>query len=188
MSFTWQWVTIISDYKIQLGLTHCRLLPPPRPPKVAEAFELVLAAQKRGGADIPTDGAPAHLDGLAHLDTAVTVVDAGSLLERFDDVRNVAALDRSAAPEDQRSISDLMVDQLEFANVLILNKIDLVPAVDARARLEGLLRALNPSARLICTEHSRVRLDAVLCTGRFSLADAQLAAGKSFFCGRVLPT
>jgi G3E family GTPase len=145
-------------------------------PKVAEAFELVLATEKRGGADIPTGGAAPHLAGLAHLDTAVTVVDAGSLLERFDDVRNVAALDRSAAPEDQRSISDLMVDQLEFANVLILNKIDLVPA-DARARLEGLLRALNPSARLICTEHSRVKLDAVLRTGQFSLVDAQLAAG-----------
>jgi G3E family GTPase len=116
------------------------------------------------------------LSDIARLDTLVTVVDALAFPADFqseDDLRNrQLALDE----EDRRSVSDLLVEQVEFANVLVLSKVDRVSAQDA-ARLEAVLRRLNPEARIVRADHGRVPLDAVMGTGSFDFARAARAPG-----------
>ncbi|MGC0365682.1 G3E family GTPase [Rhodococcus sp. 27YEA15] len=107
------------------------------------------------------------LGAAARLDTMVTVVDASTFLgelakgERLDERR------LEAAEGDERSISDLLVDQVEFADVLLLNKTDLV-SERAAGTVEATLRRLNPNARLIRTDHGVVDLDQVLETGLYN--------------------
>ncbi len=103
----------------------------------------------------------------------VTVVDASTFLgelakgQRLDD-RNL-----EAGEGDERSISDLLIDQVEFADVLLLNKTDLV-SEQVAGTVEATLRRLNPAAELIRTSHGGVvELHEVLGTG---LYDPQLAA------------
>lgn len=116
------------------------------------------------------------LSEVARLDTMVTVVDAKNFLADWqseDDLR-----DRKIAlgEDDERSISDLLVEQIEFANVLVISKADLVSA-DDRVRLEGMLRHLNPDARMEYADHGRVPLDAILETGLFDFEKAAAAPG-----------
>ncbi|MFD6672891.1 GTP-binding protein [Rhodococcus zopfii] len=112
------------------------------------------------------------LGSVATLDTMVTVVDASTFLgelakgQRLDD-RNL-----EAGEGDERSISDLLIDQVEFADVLLLNKTDLV-SEQVAGTVEATLRRLNPAAELIRTSHGVVELHEVLGTG---LYDPQLAA------------
>lgn len=112
------------------------------------------------------------LSRVAKLDTLVTVVDACTFLPEL--ARGEALLDRNlaAAEGDARSISDLLVDQVEFADVLVLNKTDLV-SEKTSAAVEALLRRLNPSANIVRTSHGVVELGTVLSTGLF---DPELAA------------
>ncbi|AWM36613.1 Putative metal chaperone YciC [Gemmata obscuriglobus] len=122
-----------------------------------------------------------HEDGsalgdVARLDTMVTVVDAANFL---DDYRSADALsDRGQAlgPEDERDVVTLLVDQVEFADVLVVNKADLVP--EARlGELEAALRSLNPAAKLVRSVRGRVPLAEVLNTGRFDFGRAESAPG-----------
>ena len=112
------------------------------------------------------------LSRVARLDTLVTVIDASTFLPEL--ARGEALIDRdlAATDDDARSISDLLVDQIEFADVLLLNKTDLVSEKTC-ATVETLLRRLNPSAKVVRTTHGVVELDAVLATGLF---DPLLAA------------
>jgi G3E family GTPase len=112
------------------------------------------------------------LSRLATLDTLVTVVDACTFLPEL--ARGEALLNRdlAVAEDDARNISDLLVDQVEFADVLLLNKTDLVSEKTCAA-VETVLRRLNPSATIVRTSHGVVELDTVLATGLF---DPQLAA------------
>lgn len=66
------------------------------------------------------------LEKFAHLDTTVTVIDAFTMLNDFDTADLLSGRRDDVVPEDERSVSDLMVDQIEFADVIILNKIDMV--------------------------------------------------------------
>ncbi len=118
----------------------------------------------------------ATLDDLALLDTMVTVVDAAHFLTELENGDDLA--ERGLAPyeDDERTVSDLLVDQVEFADVLVLNKIDLVDAETA-ARLRAALTRLNPVARLVPATHGRVDLHQVLGTGLFDLERAQQAPG-----------
>jgi G3E family GTPase len=116
------------------------------------------------------------LTDLARLDTMVTVVDARNFrteLDRGDDLT-----DRGIAPveDDERTVSDLLIDQVEFADVILLNKTDLV-GEDAASRLEATLTRLNPAARIHRTTHGRIDPAAVLGTGLFNLAKAEQAPG-----------
>ncbi|AKE91242.1 MULTISPECIES: GTP-binding protein [Rhodococcus] len=117
-----------------------------------------------------------RLSRLARLDTMVTVVDAATFLaelargDRLDD----RALEAGAG--DERSISDLLVEQVEFADVLLVNKTDLVSDAVAGA-VEATLRRLNPTARLLRTVHGAVPIDEVLGTGRYDPEAAALAPG-----------
>jgi G3E family GTPase len=116
------------------------------------------------------------LSDVARLDTMVTVIDSAKFLEDFrtvDDLR-----DRSIAlnSEDERSISDLLIDQIEFANVLVLNKCDLVSTEDLE-RLESILHHLNPGAEQVRCVRGRVPLHLLLNTNLFDMEAAESSAG-----------
>ena len=113
---------------------------------------------------------------VATLDTMVTVVDAGSLVNDFSSTDLLADRGESLGAEDQRALVDLITDQLEFANVIILNKVDRLDAEGQRTA-NALIRALNPTARIIEANWGQVPLDAILHTGRFDFEQAQRAPG-----------
>ncbi|SOD62675.1 GTPase, G3E family [Streptomyces zhaozhouensis] len=118
----------------------------------------------------------ATLGDLARLDTMVTVVDAAHFLPELE--RGDALVERGLDQyeEDERTVSDLLADQVEFADVLVLNKVDLVPEAEAD-RLAAALRRLNPAARVLRATHGRVPVGELLGTGAFDLARAQEAPG-----------
>ncbi|TDC31881.1 GTP-binding protein [Micromonospora sp. 15K316] len=116
------------------------------------------------------------LDDLARLDTTVTVVDAAGLLARIEAGETLEQRGLAAYEGDDRSISDLLVDQIEFADVVVVNKTDLVSPADL-AVVEALLTRLNPGARQVRAVHGRVPPAEVLHTGRFDLERAETAPG-----------
>ncbi|GAA3507479.1 GTP-binding protein [Streptomyces showdoensis] len=118
----------------------------------------------------------ATLGDLARLDTMVTVVDAANFLRELDGGDELAARGLAAHEDDERTISDLLVDQVEFADVLVLNKLDLV-APDRAARLRAVLARLNPAARVVPAVRGHVALEHVLGTGLFDVEKAQQAPG-----------
>ncbi len=115
------------------------------------------------------------LSEITKLDTMVTVVDAAHFLDQYREAQTLQERGEAIAEEDERTVADLFVDQVEFANVLLVNKTDLVSKED-RHELLGTLKALNPKAKIIETEHSRVALDTVLDTGLFDMESAQTSA------------
>lgn len=112
------------------------------------------------------------LSTLADLDTMVTVVDAARFMEEYSSFDDLTDRGMGLNEEDTRNIVDLLVDQVEFANVIIINKTDLVTPYDLE-QLAVLLRKLNANARIIQTTEGRVPLDQVLGTGLFSLSEAE---------------
>lgn len=107
-----------------------------------------------------------NLGRLARLDTMVTVVDASTFLPELARGQSLADRDMVAGPGDGRNIADLLTDQVEFADVILLNKTDLVSAQQLGA-VEAVVRRLNPTAHLLRTDHGVVALGEVLGTGRF---------------------
>ncbi|MEM0962374.1 MAG: zinc metallochaperone GTPase ZigA [Bacteroidota bacterium] len=116
------------------------------------------------------------LSDVARLDTLVTVVDAGNLLDEIDSVESLKDRGMEATEGDVRSIGELLLDQIEFADVIVLNKLDTVSADEAEV-VEAALRRLNPRAHLLKTTNSEVPLAEVLETGRFSFEEAADAPG-----------
>ncbi len=104
---------------------------------------------------------------VAELDTLVTVVDAKNFPTDFLSVEELRERNIGLSDADDRDISSLLVDQIEFANVIVLNKVDLVPQ-SQRQRIRELLQTLNPSAKVVECEHAQVSLDEILNTRRFS--------------------
>lgn len=107
-----------------------------------------------------------ELSSLARLDTMVTVVDAKSFVHEYKKAEELRERQMALGEDDDRNIADLLVDQVEFANILVLNKIDLVTEEEA-SRLEAILRHLNPDATFVRCEHGKVPLDAIFETGLF---------------------
>lgn len=117
------------------------------------------------------------LGGVARLDTLVSVVDCKNFMRDYCGSDNlVDRKDLGAEVGDKRSIVNLLVDQVEFANVLILNKADLVSAEDV-GRLEGILRKLNPGARMIGSRFGRVSPSMLLKTNSFDMNSASMLPG-----------
>ena len=110
---------------------------------------------------------------LAEVDTMVTVVDAANFLRDFESKQNLNDRNMGVGEEDERTIVDLLTDQIEFANVIVINKCDLVSTADAE-RLEGILHHLNPDARKIRVSRGRVDLSSVIGTGLYD----EVAASK----------
>lgn len=115
-----------------------------------------------------------RLADLARLDTMVTVVDASTFMTELARGEALADRDLAAGEGDGRSIADLLVDQVEFADVLLLNKTDLVS--DALlGTVETTIRRLNPTAKVLRTDHGVVDVGDILDTGLFNpLAAAEL--------------
>ncbi|GAA3090949.1 zinc metallochaperone GTPase ZigA [Streptomyces roseofulvus] len=118
----------------------------------------------------------ATLGDLARLDTMVTVVDAAGFLPELDGGDELAARGLAPYEGDERTVSDLLMDQVEFADVIVLNKLDLVGPEETR-RLRAALTRLNPQARIVPAVHGRVPLELVLGTGLFDVETAQQAPG-----------
>jgi G3E family GTPase len=122
------------------------------------------------------DEAGRSLGDHARLDTMVTVVDAGAFLDDSAGVEEIAARGESLGPEDERTVADLLVDQVEFADVIVINKFDLASSAEL-ARIEGLISRLNPRARTVRSTRGEVSLGMVLDTGLFDLEAAAAAPG-----------
>jgi G3E family GTPase len=115
-----------------------------------------------------------RLSDFARLDTLVTVVDSHRFMQDYQSLDALADRELAVSATDERNIVDLLVEQVEFADVLLLNKIDLVEAGTLN-RLEALLKRLNPSAKILRIEQGRVPLKEVLNTGAFGFEHAELA-------------
>ncbi len=112
------------------------------------------------------------LSQVAELDTMVTVVDAANFMREYGSYEDLADRGVGLSEEDHRNIVDLLVDQVEFANVIVINKTDLVSPYDLE-QLTVLIQKLNAKAKIIHSTEGRVRLDQVLGTGLFSLSEAE---------------
>ena len=106
------------------------------------------------------------LSDVADVNTMVTVVDAANFLRDFDSTQNLQDRQMGADEEDERTIVDLLTDQIEFANVIVINKCDLVSEKEAE-RLEGILHHLNPDARLRRVTRGKVDFRDVIGTGLY---------------------
>lgn len=111
------------------------------------------------------------LNDVARIDTMVTVVDAASILNDYTSAEFLADRGQSAAPEDHRRLVHLLVEQIEFANVIVVSKTDLV-SFDQLDQVHALIRALNAKAEIIDAVNGEVDLDDVLGTGLFDLEEA----------------
>ncbi|MGA5503994.1 GTP-binding protein [Streptomyces umbrinus] len=118
----------------------------------------------------------ATLDDLARLDTMVTVVDAANFLPELKGGDELVERGLDQYEDDERTVSDLLMDQVEFADVIVLNKLDLVDA-DTADRLRATLTRLNPAARIVPAVHGRIAVQDVLGTRLFDLERAQQAPG-----------
>ncbi|MCE3028730.1 MULTISPECIES: zinc metallochaperone GTPase ZigA [unclassified Salinicola] len=116
------------------------------------------------------------LSQVARLDTLVTVVDGANFLTQYYEAKSLAEAGESLGEEDERNVADLLVDQIEFCDVLLISKSDLIDAAQL-AEVEAVLRTLNPDAEIHAISHGQIALDRVLDTGRFSFEKAQLAPG-----------
>ncbi len=112
---------------------------------------------------------------VARLDTMVTVVDASGLLASVMKADDLAELGLASGPDDMRTVAELLIDQVEFADVIVLNKCDLV-GERALTEVESALKNLNPRARIVKAQHGNIPLDQVVDTGLFNYEEAASSA------------
>ena len=116
------------------------------------------------------------LSEVAKLDTMVTVVDAVNYLKDYDEAKYLQESGESLGEDDERSVADLLIDQIEFADVLLISKTDLVKKSDID-RLIAILKTLNTNARILPISQGQVSVNEVLSTGLFNFERAQQAPG-----------
>lgn len=116
------------------------------------------------------------MSAISSLDTLVTVVDALNFAKDFGSIDTIQTRKLNEDSEDERTIVNLLTEQIEYANVLVLNKADLVGEKQLN-ELKALLKSLNPEAKIIATTESVVELNEILNTGLFDFDKASQAAG-----------
>jgi len=116
------------------------------------------------------------LSDVATLDTMVTVVDAVNFLRDYDEAKDIRETGESLGEEDERSVADLLVDQVEFADVLLISKTDLAGQAEIE-RLAAILRSLNTKARIIPISQGQVPAGDILNTRLFDFERARQAPG-----------
>ncbi|MGI2328308.1 GTP-binding protein [Planococcus sp. YIM B11945] len=116
-----------------------------------------------------------NLSELCRLDTLVTVVDAARFWLDFASGETLLERKEAATADDEREIADLLIDQIEFANVLVLNKQDLI-AEEKAVQLKALLKSLNPDAKIIGTEQAQLEIREVLNTELFDFEKSSQSA------------
>lgn len=116
------------------------------------------------------------LTSLARLDCLVTVVDANRFWHDFGSGQSLLDRNQATGDEDTRDVVDLLIDQIETCDVLLLNKCDLVDETELN-KLEGIIRKLQPNAKIIRTENGQVNPSEILNTGRFDFEKVSMSAG-----------
>ena len=116
------------------------------------------------------------LSDVAKLDTMVTVVDAVNFLKDYQEAKYLKDKGESLGEDDERSVADLLVDQVEFADLILISKTDLVNTEELE-RLKAILKTLNTDAKVLPIEHGNVDIDKVLNTGLFDFERARQAPG-----------
>lgn len=116
------------------------------------------------------------LNEFARLDTMVTVVDAFNFLKDYSSYDSIQSRGESLGEEDQRTVVDLLIDQIEFCDVIVLNKIDLISEAE-KEKLLAIIHSLNPRANIELSQFGRVNLDKLLDTNLFDFDEASEAPG-----------
>lgn len=111
-----------------------------------------------------------------YIDTMVTVVDAYRFWNDYNSGETLLDRQEGMSEVDEREVSDLLIDQIEFCDIIILNKTDLV-SEDELSQLKRTIRTLQPEAEIIETVNAEVPLEKVLNTGRFDYEKAASSAG-----------
>lgn len=124
----------------------------------------------------PDEVSGVQLSDLARLDCMVTVVDANRFWKDFSSGQSLLDRKEALGEEDTREVVDLLIDQVETCDVLLLNKCDLV-SEDELAKVEGILRKLQPSAKIIRTVKGQVAPAEILNTGLFDFEKASQSPG-----------
>jgi len=114
----------------------------------------------------------ASLADVAYIDNMVTVVDAVNFLANYDSTKLLKETGESRGDDDERTIMDLMVDQVEFASTILINKVSDC-SEDDLVRIRSLVKGLNPDAILFETDYSKVANNEVIGTKRFDMKKAQ---------------
>jgi G3E family GTPase len=116
------------------------------------------------------------LSKISTLDTLVTVVDCFNFIKDFSSLETLQQRKVSDMENDNRTIVNLLTDQIEFANVIILNKTDLVTTEEV-GMIRGLIKKLNSEAKIITSKNSQVDLNNILNTGLFDFDKTSQSAG-----------
>ena len=116
------------------------------------------------------------LSRFSYIDTMVTVVDAFNFFKDFGSAKTLVEIQATNIENDNRTIVNLLVDQVEFANVIVLNKTDLVTENQLEI-LKASLHKLNPGAKIICSELGKVKPNKIINTGLFNYEEAETSAG-----------
>ena len=106
----------------------------------------------------------------------VTVVDAVNFTKDYYEAKDLQEVGESLGEEDQRSVADLLVDQVEFADIILISKIDLVSKSDIE-KLKAIIKNLNTHARIIPISKGNISPKEILSTGLFDFERAQNAPG-----------
>lgn len=122
-----------------------------------------------------SDELPLNLSDVSTLDTLVTVVDAFNFSLDYHSFDTIADRNLNEMDGDNRTIVDLLTDQIEFANVILINKVDLVEK-DRVDEIESILRNLNPGARVFKTQNSQIDLKEILNTSLFDFEKTSQSA------------
>jgi len=116
------------------------------------------------------------LSEFARLDTMVTVVDAFNFLKDYSSIDSLQQRGESLGEQDERTVVDLLIDQIEFCDVILLNKIDLIDQAQ-QDQLIAILKTLNPRARIEIAQFGKIALDKILNTQLFDFDEAAQAPG-----------
>jgi len=116
-----------------------------------------------------------NLSQISRLDTMVTVVDAANFLAEYREAESLRSRGEALGDEDERTVTDLLIDQIEFANVIVLNKVDLVTETQA-AEVSAIITALNPVAKIHHASRGKIPLELLLGTQLFDYDKAESSA------------
>ncbi|MCI3918844.1 GTP-binding protein [Paenibacillus sp. TRM 82003] len=150
----------------------------------ADRFDYILIESTGIGEPLPVAQTFSYIDeengidlsALCRLDCMVTVVDAFRFWHDFSSGESLLDREQGAGEDDTRDVVDLLIDQIEFCDVLILNKCDMVKETDIQV-LEGVIRKLQPKAKVIRASHGNVDPKEILNTSLFSFEEASQSAG-----------
>lgn len=123
-----------------------------------------------------SDDGEIDLSKFSYIDTMVTVVDAFNFFIDFGKAETLKDINATNIEGDERTIVNLLVDQIEFANVIVLNKTDLVTP-ERIILLKNSIKKLNPKAKIVHSQFGKINPSEILNTGLFNYEEAEMSAG-----------